>query len=193
MIDKSTKIWLAIAGILLIVLGVLCIANPAATLFTTAWMIGCLVLLSGISRLVFTCKTQAFLPNSGTRMLSSILQIIVGIILLAHNLFVTVSLPIIFAAWVMVEGIIIAVQSFDYKQAGFTQWWIVLLLGIAGAVLGFFGLKNPDIAGTTLSVLIGIGIIAAGISYLVALYGIKYVENYLKQLKSDIKSVIDEI
>ena len=70
MIKTSTKILLAVAGILLIVLGIVCIANPAATLFSTAWMIGCLTLVSGIAELIFTFKTQAFLPNSGTRMLS---------------------------------------------------------------------------------------------------------------------------
>ena len=66
MIKTSTKILLAVAGILLIVLGIVCIANPAATLFSTAWMIGCLTLVSGIAELIFTFKTQAFLPNSAS-------------------------------------------------------------------------------------------------------------------------------
>ena len=192
MIKTSTKVWLAIAGILLIVLGIVCIANPAATLFSTAWMIDCFTLFSGISQLIFTCRTQAFLPNSGTRMLSSILQIVLGFLFLGHNLFVTVSLPVVFAAWVLVEGIIIAIQSFDFKQAGFPGWWGVLLLGIAGAVLGFFGLKNPDVAGTTLSWLIGLGIIAMGVSYLVALCGINRVEKHVKQFRANIKAAIDE-
>ena len=175
MIKTSTKILLAVAGILLIVLGIVCIANPAATLFSTAWMIGCLTLVSGIAELIFTFKTQAFLPNSGTRMLSSILQILLGIIFLGHNLFVTISLPIIFASWILIEGIILAVQSFDYKQLGFSAWWSVLLLGIAGAVLGFLGLKNPDVAGTALSWIIGLGIISAGVAYLLALFGMNRV------------------
>lgn len=36
---KQTKIWLVITGILLIVLGVVCICNPAETLFSMAWLI----------------------------------------------------------------------------------------------------------------------------------------------------------
>lgn len=192
MIKTSTKILLAVAGILLIVLGIVCIANPAATLFSTAWMIGCLTLVSGIAELIFTFKTQAFLPNSGTRMLSSILQILLGIIFLGHNLFVTISLPIIFASWILIEGIIVAVQSFDYKQLGFSAWWSVLLLGIAGAVLGFLGLKNPDVAGAALSWIIGLGIISAGVAYLLALFGISRVENHLKQFRTNVKNAIDE-
>ena len=97
---KSTKIWLAITGILLIALGVICIIRPADTLFATAWLIGLLTLFAGISKLMFTFRTQAFLPNSGTRALSAILEIIVGIIFLANSLFLAVSLPAIFAMWI---------------------------------------------------------------------------------------------
>ena len=102
-------------------------------------------------------------------MLSSILQIILGVIFLGHNLFVTISLPVVLA------------------------WWAALLLGIAGAVLvGFFGLKNPDVAGATLSWLIGLGIISTGVSYLVALCGINRVEKHVKQFRANVKAAIDE-
>lgn len=174
---KSTKIWLAIAGILLVVLGVLCIAKPTATLFTTAWLIGLFTLFAGISKLMFTFKTQAFLPNSGTRALSAILEIIIGIIFLANNFFLAFSLPVIFAWWVTIEGVIIAVNSFDYKRVGFPSWFVILLLGICGIVLGILGLKNPDVSAAALSTLIGLGVIAMGVSYLLALRGITRFEN----------------
>ena len=176
----STKIWLAIAGILLVVLGVLCICRPAATLFTAAWLIGCLTLFAGISKLVFTFRTQAFLPNSGSRMLSAILQIILGLIFLCNNLFLAVSLPVIFAMWVLIESVIIAVNSFDYKRVGFPGWWAILLLGICGAVLGVMGLRTPDVSAATLTTLIGLGVIAMGAAYLFALIGIKKFENLIR-------------
>lgn len=176
----STKIWLAIAGILLVALGVLCICRPAATLFTAAWLIGCLTLFAGISKLVFTFRTQSFLPNSGSRMLSAILQIILGLIFLCNNLFLAVSLPVIFAMWVLIESVIIAVNSFDYKRAGFPGWWAILLLGICGAVLGVMGLRNPDVSAATLTTLIGLGVIAMGAAYLFALVGIKKFENIIR-------------
>lgn len=168
----SHKIWLIISGILLIVLGVVCICKPAATLFATAWLIGCFTLLSGISKMVFTFQTQHFLPNSGTRMLSGLLQIIIGIIFLTNQLFVTISLPMVFSLWVMTEGIIIVVQSFDYKKAGFKSWWALFLLGIAVVVLGILGLRYLDVAGRMLSWMIGIGIIVAGLAYLLAFRGV---------------------
>lgn len=177
----SSKIWLALSGILLIALGVMCICRPAATLFATAWLIGFFTLLAGVSKLMFTFKTQAFLPNSGSRMLSAILQIIVGIIFLANNIFVAFSLPVIFVVWVLVESVILTVQSFDYRNAGFRPWWAITLLGIAGIVLGILGLRNPDVSAATLSLLIGIAIILTGAGYLIALCGINRFEKKVNE------------
>lgn len=183
----STKIWLAIAGILLVVLGVLCISRPAATLFTTAWLIGLFTLFAGVSKLMFTLRTQAFLPNSGTRALSAILEIIIGIIFLANNVFLAFSLPVIFAMWIIIESVIIVVNSFDYKRVGFPGWWGILLLGICGVVLGILGLRNPDVTAATLSTLIGLGVIAMGASYLIALLGIQKFEDRVKEFNQTIR------
>lgn len=173
---KSTKIWLCIAGTLLIILGVLCIAKPGITLISAAWVLGCLTLFAGLSKLVFTLNTQAFLPNSGTRMLSALLDIFFGCFFLFNILGTAVSLPVAFAIWVMIEGIVIAVQSFDYKKAGFPCWWCFLLLGICGACLGVLGLRNLDITALTLSSLIGVGIIANGLAYILAVAGVNRFE-----------------
>ena len=105
----STKIWLCIAGLLLIILGVVCIAKPDITLVSAAWTLGCLTLIAGMAKMVFTLKTQAFLPNSGTRMLSALLDIFFGCFFLFNILGTAISLPVVFAIWVMVEGIVIAV------------------------------------------------------------------------------------
>lgn len=142
----------------------------------TAVQVDGFTLVSGISKLVFTFRTQAFLPNSGSRALSAVLEIIIGIIFLGNNIFLAFSLPVIFAMWVLIESVIIAVNSFDYKRVGFPGWFVILLLGICGIVLGVLGLKNPDVTATTLSTLIGLGVIAMGISNLFALRGINRFE-----------------
>ena len=178
----STKIWLCIAGLLLIILGVVCIAKPNITLVSAAWILGCLTLITGITKLVFTIRTQAFLPNSGTRALGALLDICFGCFFLFNVLGTAVSLPVVFAIWVMIEGVIIAVQSFDYKKVGFPMWWVLLLLGIGGAVLGFCGLKNLDVAAGVLSAIIGLGIIANGLAYILAVVGVNRFEKRVDRL-----------
>ena len=188
---KSTKIMLVVTGILLVVLGVVCICNPAETLFSMAWLIGVLTLLSGISKLVFGLKTQNFLPNSGTRILTGVIDVMFGIFFLANSLFVAASLPMVFAFWLIVEGVILVVQSFDYKKADYQGWWGMLLMGIVVVVLGFFALKNLDVAGTTLSVLFGCAVILLGIAYLVAFFGINKFQKKVKKTKAAIHDAIE--
>ena len=175
------KIWLIISGILLVVLGVWCIAHPVETLFKTAWLIGLFTLLSGISKTVFSIRTRYFLPNTGMRILSGLMQIIFGMILLNHKMFVMLSLPMVFSLWMMTEGVIIAVQSFDYKKVAFGSWWLMLIFGIAVFALGIFGLRNIDVAGMVLSRMIGIGVIIIGIAYILAFTGIKRFEKMVNQ------------
>lgn len=188
----STKIWLCLAGILLIILGVLCIAKPDITLISAAWLLGCFTLFAGVSKLIFTLKTQAFIPNSGTRILSALLDIFFGCFFLFNILGTAVSLPVVFAIWVMVEGVVIAVQSFDYKKVGFPYWWALLLLGIGGAVLGFFGLKNLDVTAITLSTLIGIAVILNGLAYILAVAGVTRFEKKIDNVREAVKIAIDE-
>ena len=189
---NSTKIWIALTGILLIILGCFCIARPAGTIFATAWVIGIFTLCSGISELVFTIKTQDTIPNSGTRMLSAILQILIGCIFLSNEVLLAVSLPIVFALWVIIDGVIVAVKSFDYKQVGFGYWWCILILGIAAVVLGFLGLKNPVATGKTLAVLIGLAVILTGCAYLVALRGINRLQKRVSSAREAIREFIEE-
>ena len=178
----STKIWLCVAGLLLIILGVVCIAKPDITLVSAAWVLGCFTLIAGVSKLIFTFKTQAFLPNSGTRALSAILDIFFGCFFLFNILGTAVSLPVVFAIWVMIEGVVIAVQSFDYKRVGFPMWWVLLLLGAGATVLGYFGLKNLDVTAGVLSAIIGIAIIANGVAYILAVVGMTRFEKRVDSL-----------
>ena len=182
---KSIKILIATTGVLFILLGIIFLCKPLDAISSMALLLGFFTLLSGISELVFVLNAQRFIPNSGTRVLSAVFQILLGCILLSHNAFVSTAIPVIFSLWVIAEGVIAAVKSFDYKQVGYKAWWCVLLLGIAAAVLGFLGLTNINAAAATFSILVGIAIIIEGISYFILLGGInrfeKKVENFINK------------
>ena len=114
------KIWLCIAGILLIALGVYFIINPDVTLVSAATVLGFFTLFTGISKLMFTFRTQAFIPNSGTRMLSALLDIFFGCFFLFNLLGTALSLPFVFAIWVIIEGIS-GVGGIHIPSANFMQ------------------------------------------------------------------------
>lgn len=188
--EKGKKIWLCIAGILLIALGVYFIIRPDITLVSAAYVLGMLTLFTGIFKLIFTFRTQAFMPNSGTRMLMGLLDVFFGCFFL-FNLFGTaISLPFVFAIWVIIEGVSIFVASFDYKKVGFPYWWALMLLGIVGVVLGILGLRNMDITAVTLSVLISISVILFGLAHILAVAGVNRFEKEVKNAVNQVNQAI---
>ena len=125
-------------------------------------------------------------------MLSGLLQIFLGVFFLSNNWAVTASLPLVFAFWVIVEGVTLFIESFDFKKVGFPYWWCICLLGIAAVLLGILGLKEPVETAKMLSVLISVGIILNGVAYLVALFGVNKFERNVKEFQDQVKGAIND-
>jgi len=175
---KSTKIYLCITGILLIGLGIFCLCHPGATILSMALIIGCSVLVSGISTLLLWANTRRVFASSGTFLLSGILQIFLGLLFINNNFIVATVLPLIFSMWIFIEGIVIAIRSFDYKNAGVKTWWVGLIFGVLVTLLGVQALKSPVVVGGTLvSTIVSIALIVIGVIELCALVGIKRFES----------------
>lgn len=169
---------MGLTGALLIALGIVCICNPDATLMSLSIVIGIMTLVSGISTMVMWGKMRRYLPT-GNMFLSGLLQIILGLIFLNHTFFLAISLPLVFACWIFIEGVILAIRSFDFKQVHFSGWWVILVFGILSALLGFYALTQPFVVSATLlSCVLGTGIILAGIVEFVALFGINKLESF---------------
>ena len=172
-ISTQRKICLGIIGAAFIALGIFCFCRPGATVMSLATLMGVLVLVSGIATLLYWLGIRAYFPQSGSTFLSAVLQILLGILLLENKFVVAAALPIIFAFWMLMEGISLAVRSFDYRRVGFPAWWLLFALGVAAALLGLASLREPlSVGGSTLSATLGAGLVLIGITYLVALAGI---------------------
>lgn len=164
-----SKLWLALTSILLLATGAVCLARPDVALVSAVWTTGWLLLFSGLASLLFAMDAQSILPNAGTMTLSALLRMFVGVFFLAHDLLVAHALPLLFAFWLVFESICMALQSFSFRKVGASGWWAMLLLGIAGALLGTGAIARPEAAAVSLGLLVGLGVISAGIARLVVL------------------------
>lgn len=173
---------MCLAGIALVVLGVVCLIYPSSTMLSLAWVLGLIFLIAGCSEFAAWGKLHTFLPQSELLFLSALLQVLMGIFCLVHPLSLAAALPFIFAFVVIFEGIRIAVESFDFKQVGFRYWWLMLLFGILATAFGVYGLFQPVASATTLTILVSLGIMLAGIGYWVRVAAINRFQKKLKQL-----------
>jgi len=191
---KKINIYLIVTALLLIVLGIVCILNPGASFASAAWLMGVVILVSGVSSLIFGLRAQAFLPNAGSTTLLAIFQIIVGLMLATNIVASEVALIVVFSMWVIFEGVSLSVLSIDYKRSHYDRWWLMLILGVCSIVLGFLALREPETTSAFLGMLLGLGIVANGIIRIVAFFGLRRIEKRLRDIKESATATpIDDI
>ncbi len=188
----STKILMCLAGIALVVLGVLCIIYPGSTLVSLAWAFGLMLVISGCSTFGAWATLRAINPFSGLTFLAALLQVFLGVAIIIMPAPLAVALPFIFAFWVFYEGLNLMLDSFNYRKLGFRRWWVLCLLGVlamCGGCYCFF--CDPSISATTIAWLVGLGIIADGIGNWVKVAAVNRVEKKLNKLADRFHQVID--
>ena len=128
--------WMLAFGILSVILGIMVMAWPDATVKVVAFLLGFELFIAGIYSLV-----RAFTPGGeGERVLLAVLGvlgILVGVLVL-RNLFETVAiLVLLLGLYWLIHGIIeFFVALFDRTPPG--RWWVVfsgLLSFVAGVIL----------------------------------------------------------
>ena len=191
---KRVNVFLIVTALLLIVLGVVCILNPVEIFQSMAWLVGLLILLTGIVSLLFGLKAQRQLPNAGSTTLLAVFQIIVGLMMICNSVISATAIVVVFALWVMFEGISLSVLSFDYKRSGYDRWWLMLIFGICSLILGFIAMRNPEAVEAFMGVLLGLGILANGIERIVAFSGLKRIQKFARDLKESAEAYnIDDL
>lgn len=189
----STKVWMCLAGIALVALGVICIAYPLSTIVSLAWVLGFVFFAAGCSSIGAWSKLRRFVPQSGILLFSGILQVILGLLVAFNPAPLAIALPFIFALWLIIEGINLAVSSADFKQIGFSYWWIPCCLGVVAACFGIYALANPAASAEALVIVTGIGIILDGIGYWIKVAIINKTEKQLSKVQEKFRKSLRDI
>lgn len=188
----STKILMCLAGVALGALGVLCIMYPGDTILSLAWVFGLMLIVSGCSTFGAWATFRAINPFSGLTFLAALMQVILGIVLIANPAPLAFALPFVFAFWVLYEGIGLMVDSFNYKRFGWSKWWVLCLISVLVICAGCYGLFcDPVASANVLAWLVGIGIILDGIGNWVKVAAVNRVEKRMHKLTDSFRQVID--
>ncbi len=112
---------------------------------------------------------------------------LLGLVFVGRGIFVHISLTALLLVWILIEGVIIVIQSYDFKKAGYHWWYLIsglgygiailgvilLVLTLGGSLLSLIGLHNPEVSDKILAVLSGIAIIFIGGAFALATAGFK--------------------
>jgi uncharacterized membrane protein HdeD (DUF308 family) len=156
---KMTPWWLVLLeGIAAVIIGVLLLTNPRATMAVLVEVLGIYWLIAGIFKII-----SIFIDSSmwGWKLFAGILGILAGIIIIQHPLWSTILVPTIAIIILGIDGIIIGIVSLiqAFKGGG----WGVGILGVLSIIFGIILVANPLIGAAALPWVLGIFGIVGGI------------------------------
>ncbi len=155
-------------GAIMLILGVLAIALPAAAAIAVDIYIGWLFMISGVVGLVamFSAKDiPAFLWS----LVTAALSVILGALLVWNPVEGALTLTIWLTAFFMIEGVFQMVTSIAYRDVTSGSWGWMLASGISDLVLAAIIILGwPVTAVWALGLLVGINLITSGWAILMA-------------------------
>ncbi len=155
-----------IMGVLLIVVGVVAIFNPAATVTSLSVMLGLSLLICGVIDLVLYFRLHKVAFGAGTLLADGLMTIIVAMLMLSSRWIVQTALPVIFSMWVLFSAVARMGVAFELRSLGRSGWIWLLLLSIITLVLGAISLFHPLVASIAISLIVGVLLISQGVTYL---------------------------
>ncbi|UUX32819.1 HdeD family acid-resistance protein [Fundicoccus culcitae] len=160
-----------IMGILMLVLAVLTYRNPLATVASIVVILAVGAIIKGL----FEITTRRNLAKSigaptWPMWLIGIIDIIVGIYLLMNAGLGVAAMPFAFAIWFIVDSIGAIGTSFMIRRVSNSNFWLTLILGIIGLIVGIALLYNPASAAVTVVNLLIIYFVIAAIGHFIAAF-----------------------
>ena len=156
-------LWI-IAGVLLIVAGVVCMSWEVAALASLALFLGVSMLVSGVVDILIFFAGRSAMFGSGWFLVDGILTVILAVFILFNQAFTMLTLPFVFGMWLIFSGITRFVQSFDLKAFGARGWGWFTAIGLIMALAGVISFLNPVAGMEAISVVLGVSLILEGVS-----------------------------
>ena len=149
-------------GVVMIILGIIAVAMPAAATVAIDIYVGWLFLLSGIVGLVAMFSAGNVSTFLWT-LVTALLSVVVGVMLIWQPVAGAFSLTLVLTAFFIAEGIFQTVSSFSYRDVIPSSWGWMLASGISDLLLaGIIIWAWPTSAQWVLGLVVGVNLVTSG-------------------------------
>jgi len=188
------QIGLCVEGALLVLCGILCIAEPGASILSLTNIIGWVLIIAGVQSLIFAISVMGTFLYAGGSIGTAILDILCGIVFLRFDGTTSRVFVILFAVLLFVMASYCIGGAFLIRPFTTTGWPTITLLLLAAlfVILGAYSLRDPAAGAAILMLPIGIALTAAGIANIAAAIAIQDAAHEIKLFKKDIQDAFDE-
>jgi len=163
-IERRSNAWFVLGSIVMVVAGILAICLPLATTTALGILLAWLLIAAGIGHLIAAFRFESF-GSFVWELLVATAGIFAGIYLRTHPTIGPMALTFLLAVLFLVSGISEFALFFRIRAAPHSGW--ILLNAAVDIIIGLVVLRNwPANSLWLLGVLVGIGLLVAGITRL---------------------------
>ena len=147
---QQKNIWLLIASLLLMAMGIYVIFSPETALMASAMVLGIMLIMVGFGYLFgYRISRIYYHPIIG------ILDILVGVVMLVNLGITAISIPFIFGFWCLFTGITYIVEGMRLKKTLLPMSGMTILVGFLGVLFGTLTFLYPILGMLSVSFLLG--------------------------------------
>ncbi|MCF0136183.1 MAG: DUF308 domain-containing protein [Lachnospiraceae bacterium] len=171
------------------VLGTVLLFFPGVTMITIVRFSAMGVMVLGILQLLlyFVRKTVLGMNN---HMVTGLSLLILGGVLLARPQLITNIIPVILGIVLLIDGLVKVQRSIDLMRIKSDKWLITMLLAAISLAIGALVLTDPFKSAKVLVIIIGIGLLFAGVTGILVYVT---VSSKLKELNKVVADVKEEL
>jgi uncharacterized membrane protein HdeD (DUF308 family) len=174
-IHDHWKLFLA-QGIVMMVLGLLAVAEPNVATVAVGIFVGWLFFVGGIFRALSVWQSRR-MPGFPWSMLTAALAIVLGLILILRPLAGVLTLTMVLVAFFIVEGVTSIIGAIQHRQH-LRSWVWVLFSGIVDLLLAYLIWAGwPSSADWAIGLLVGINMIFLGLSLVMTALAARVIGN----------------
>lgn len=164
-IDYAVKNWWMslLVGILYIIIAIYLMFAPLASYIVLSILFSISMFVSGLLEIAFAFSNKKIISSWGWYLTGGIVDLILGILLMANPGLSMSVLPFILAFWLMFRGFSATGYSLDLKRYGTQNWGWYMAFGILAILCSIGIIWQPGAGAFTLVYLIAYALLIIGI------------------------------
>ena len=149
----------------MIVLSIIIFNNPDAVLSTLAFMLGVIVIATGLIGLIawFVITKE---KRDMFSLIGSSTVLIIGIIMVTNTGITMKAITLLFGLLVAAVGVILISGSWNERKK-WSLWWIIASIGAIALILGIKSIFDVYSGAQSISIIIGISVLLSGIGLVI--------------------------
>ena len=171
------------------VIGLILILFPEISMLAVCYILGIAAIVFGIVKITGYFSADPYGLAFQFDFAFGVIAILLGLVVIIHPGNIMALVPVIMGIYFMIDGIMKIQTAVDAERFGVRSWWLILVSAIVTGGIGILLLVNPFESAVALTVLLGITLLADGISNIwIAAYTVKAIK---KEIHTDDKIYVE--